>query len=216
MNEAAADGTRTGVQILVVAPDSEVGAAVVQLDRHVADRMSQIEADATSCSVRRLRDRAQVEALAVEELHTGQHHGRELRTLALDERQHVFGAHGFLAGTRPDFEHRSVRSESVQLYMRCDGVAVRRERILFDEDLRAFASWAVEGREHQVQVHRQRVHRDDFERLCTDQPRQRRRETLVIGQPRPLRFEVTVDGALRPAVQLLLNDARDRLRLQSE
>ena len=38
----------------------------------------------------------------------------------------------------------------------------------------------------------------------------------MIVQPGPRRFEVTLDGALRPAVQLFLDDAADRLRLQPE
>ena len=51
VHEAAADGAGPGVQVLVVAPHGEVGAAVVQGDRDVADRVREVEADEAALRV---------------------------------------------------------------------------------------------------------------------------------------------------------------------
>ena len=45
VDEAAGHCARSGVHVLIVAPDREVGAAVVQLQRQVADRMGESETD---------------------------------------------------------------------------------------------------------------------------------------------------------------------------
>ena len=50
--------------------------------------------------------------------------------------------------------------------LRRDGMPVRRERAVLDQDAAARATRCIEAREHQVQVDRQRVHRDDFLRVC--------------------------------------------------
>ena len=139
-----------------------------------------------------------------------------LRAFALDQRQHVFSAHGLLAGARADLEHRVVRIEAVQPRLRCDRVAVRRERVLLDQDLRALARRAVEPREHQVQVHRQRVHRDDFERLRADERRERRREALVVAQPRSLDSKWPSTARCAQLSSSSWTTLADCFRLQSE
>ena len=135
---------RARIQILVAAPDGEIDVPIVQLEWHVADGVSEVETDATTCAARLLCDRAQIEALTVEKLNARQHHCRDLRAFALDQRQHVLGAHGFFAGPGSDFQHRARRVESMQADLRCDGIAVRRERMLLDEDLRALARRTIE------------------------------------------------------------------------
>ncbi len=55
VHEAPADGAGAGVQIFVAAPHGEIRARVVQRERHVADRVRQIEAHATAVSAGRRR-----------------------------------------------------------------------------------------------------------------------------------------------------------------
>ena len=59
---ARGDPART-VQILVGSPDREIGVAVVQVHRHVADRVRQVEADPAALPARQRRDRREVEEL---------------------------------------------------------------------------------------------------------------------------------------------------------
>ena len=61
VHEAAADGAGTRVQILVAAPDGEVGIPIVQLQRHVADGVREVEAHARAGAARRGDQRRQVQ-----------------------------------------------------------------------------------------------------------------------------------------------------------
>ena len=63
VHEAAGDRARPGIDVLVVAPDREIGAAVVQRQRQVADRVGQVEADRRALGAGQARDRRQVEGL---------------------------------------------------------------------------------------------------------------------------------------------------------
>ena len=77
VHEAAADRARSRVEVLVAAPDGEIGAPVVQRERHVADRVRKIEADARSRALRRVaiaRGRARS---PVQVLHARQQHERD-------------------------------------------------------------------------------------------------------------------------------------------
>ena len=58
-----------------------------------------------------------------------------------------------------------LRVEAVPGDLRGDRVPVRGEGAGLDEDAAALTGRAVEARQHQVQVHGERVHRDDFIRL---------------------------------------------------
>src|SRR5690606_22881644 len=75
---------------------------------------------------------------------------------------------------------------------------------------------SIKARQHQMQVDAQRVHGDDFARQGACQTRQPWCELLVIGDTRPLGAEMRVHGERRPRVELLPNNMRNILRLQTE
>jgi len=78
VHETAADGSRPCVQILVTAPDGEIRLGVVQRELEIADRVREIEADATACRTRRLCDRREIEGLPGAELNARPQHERDL------------------------------------------------------------------------------------------------------------------------------------------
>ncbi len=53
VHEAAADGAGAGIEIFVAAPHGEVGIPVVQVQRHIADRVREIDADGGADAARR-------------------------------------------------------------------------------------------------------------------------------------------------------------------
>jgi len=85
-----------------------------------------------------------------------------------------------------------------------------------DEDAGACALRAVKAREHQVQIHRERVHRHDFVRMGATQCREARGEILVIGHPRPPSLFVRLHRKARPLLELLVHPLAGRERLQPE
>ena len=91
------------------------------------------------------------------------------------------------AGARPELEQRRARIEPVPAQLRLDGVAIRGERVALDEDLVALRRRPEERREHQVQVHGQRVHRDDLVALRAHELGEQRRELRVIVEPAAVR-----------------------------
>ncbi len=230
MDETAADGAGARVQILVAAPNGEVGAGVVDRERHVADRMGEIEADAAAVPLRRRSVRGEVEPLARQILHAGQQNERDALALFREQRLVPLTVELEAARARPDLEQGRARIEPVPAQLRFHGVAIRREDVALDEDFVALRRGSEERREHQVQVHGQRVHRDDLVALRADELRKRRRELHVIVEPaavrgperaraaarRPRIREVTVDAQRRPTVQLGLNDAAGRSRHEAE
>ena len=84
---------------------------------------------------------------------------------------------------RPRQNQRFVRIEPVMDDLRFDRVGVGRERRLFHQDLAARFRRPIKRRHHQVEIHRQAVHADDFVRLGADQPRRRFAQRFVIGIP---------------------------------
>ncbi len=110
----------------------------------------------------------------------------------------------------------SLGVESVPGDLRGDRVAVGGEGARFDEDAAARPARTVEARQHQVQVHRERVHGDDFARVRPGERRQPRGQVLVIRHPRPPRLLVPEHGEARPVVELGADDVAGGERLQAE
>ena len=165
VHEAAADGTRPGVQVLVAAPHREVGVRVVQRERHVADRVREVEAGDAAVRVRGARDARQVKHLPGAILHPGPQHQRDLSAVRGEARLDVRFRHGVFAGARGELEQRALRVEAVPGDLRGHRVPVRGEGAGLDEDAAALTGRTVEARQHQVQVHGERVHRHHFIRL---------------------------------------------------
>src|SRR5215468_9202941 len=85
MHEATADGARSRVQVLVAAPNGEVGRIAMQSERHVADRVREVEADRAAVASRQARERADLEPLAAQVLHARQEDQRDALTFALEQ-----------------------------------------------------------------------------------------------------------------------------------
>ena len=82
----------------------------------------------------------------------------------VDLRFDVLDAQRLLAGARRELHQRFSGIELVPGELAEDGVPIRGECAGLDEDLVAHADRPVERGHHQVQVHRQRIHGDDFAR----------------------------------------------------
>ena len=133
-------------------------------------------------------------------------------------------------GARPELEQRRARIEPVPAELRLDGVAIRGERVALDEDLVTLRRRPEERREHQVQVHGQRVHRDDLVAMRAHEIGEQRRELRVIVEPaavrgtqgarpaprRPRVGKMTVDAERRPALELRVDAASGRARHEAE
>ena len=87
--------------------------------------MREIEADGTPETLCAASDRGQIEALAAQVLHTGQHDCGERTGLALDQLTDVIGANDIFAGARPDLEQSGRRIETVMADLRCDRITIR-------------------------------------------------------------------------------------------
>jgi hypothetical protein len=135
MHEATRDGAGSGVQVFVVAPDREVGARVVNRERHVADRVREVEADTAAVALCGRRVRSEVEPFAGEILHAGQQHERDALAVLREQRFVARAVELEAALTEADLEQRNARIEPVPAQLRLDGVAVRRERVALDENL---------------------------------------------------------------------------------
>src|SRR6185312_17390819 len=81
VHERATDRAGPAVEVFVAAPDREVGAAVVQSQRQVADGMGEVEAYGAAMPVRECGDCLEVERLPGAVLHAGQHHQRDTRAV---------------------------------------------------------------------------------------------------------------------------------------
>ena len=79
------------------------------------------------------------------------------------------------------------RVEAVPLELGGDGVAVGGKGAGFDQDPGSAALGPEEARQHQVDVHRQRVHGDDFMRACARQVCQSGGEVFVVRNPGTVR-----------------------------
>ncbi len=171
VHEAAGDRAGTGVQVLVRAPHREIDIPVVQLQRQVADGMRQVEAGDGADVVRGARDARAVEGLAGAVLHARPQHQRELAAELVDLRFDVLDAQRFFAGARRELDQRFLGFELVPGELPEDGVPVGGERAGLDQHLVAHADRPIERGHHQVQVHGERIHRDDFARQRAGQVR---------------------------------------------
>src|SRR6185436_14960501 len=183
VHEAAADGAGPRIEILVAAPDSEVWRVAMQRERDIADRVSEIEADRAAVPPCRARELADVEPLAAQVLHAGQEDQRDTVALALEQRVEPLPVELERAAPGTELEQGVAGVEPVEPQLRLHGVAIGRERVALDQNLEAALGRAEEAHEHQMQVHGERVHRNDFVRLRTDELRERSAEAFVIVEP---------------------------------
>src|SRR5687768_5208214 len=212
----AADGAGTCIYVLVVAPHGEIRAAVMQGDLDVADRVRKVEADEAALRVPGPRDRREVETLSGQVLHARQQDRRDARAVTLDRADDVLCPKQCLARAGCELDQVARGIAAVEAHLRFGRVAIRRKGALLDQERAALPGRAIEACEHEVQVDRERVHRHDFLRACTDQSRERRRGTLVIRHPRPSPGEVSLDRKRAPVLHALRHVALSELWLDAQ
>jgi hypothetical protein len=103
-----------------------------------------------------------VQRLAGEEVHAAKHDQRDRFAFALDERFDIAMAKRVLAASWRHGDDGFVRFKTALLHVRLDGVHVGRKAWLFNQNSEALLVGLIERRHHQVQVHREAVHHDDF------------------------------------------------------
>ena len=189
VHERAAQPSGSGVQVLVVAPDGEVGAGIVQGELQIPHPVGEIEPRHAPALMRRAGQRGRIERLAAEEVRRPDEEQRNRFVQVPD---------GILAARDLDQRIR----EAVERRLRSQGIAIGGEGALLEDDAVPLPGGSIEGDEQEVEVHRQRVHHHHFVRQRAGEARDRRGEQLVIRQPRPLSFVVALHAALSP-VQLL-------------
>ena len=121
-----------------------------------------------------------------------------------------------LAGAWLEADHGLGGVEAVEAGLAGDGVGVGGEGRVLDHDLESLAGGAVERDEEQVQIDRERVHRDDLAGQGPDEASGRFAELLVVGVPGVASGEVGVNREGAPVVELLLDGGGGRLRHQAE
>ncbi len=100
--------------------------------------------------------------------------------------------------------------------LRLHRILIRRKSSALDQNLVSLRRRAIERRHHQVQVHRERIHHDDFARLRSHQLCGLLRQQPVIGHPRVLRMKMAFHAKLRPVLQCLVEIRTRRFGLQPE
>ena len=124
----------------------------MQVNRYIADRMREVEADRAAVTRAERGDRSQIEALAGGVLHTRPQDQRDAIAFA---RQHVFDLRridGVLARHRRQFNQIRGGITAMKADLRCHGVAIRRERPRFDQDLATRCRRPIEADHHQMQI----------------------------------------------------------------
>ena len=216
VNKAARDGARAAVEILVRTPHCEIHAPVVQLQRHIARRVRQVEPDRATLLMRQPRHLLQVIQLTREKIHAGQHHQRDLIALVGQRALDVLRSDGVFAVARLENHERVARVIAVMLQLAFDCVRVGREGWIIDQDLIAVFGWPIEADHHEVQVDGQAVHHDHFARQSADQPRPGLAEQIMVRIPRRVALEMSVDRRISPVVHFLLDHGPRRFRLQAQ
>ena len=123
MYECAADRTGSGIQILVGAPNREIGRPVVQCKRHIANRVGEIEPNSASRSFGQPAEPGHIEYLSVVILHTGQQQQRSASAMLIKQCFEIIAVKFIVVAGFP-FEHRISWIETVQANLRHHGVTV--------------------------------------------------------------------------------------------
>ena len=135
--------------------------------------LRQIETDRASTLSRQRCDFLDVKQLTCEKVQPAHHRDRDLLAVLVERSLDVLLSNRELAFARSRQNKHLLRIQFVMNDLRFDRVRVGRESRLFHQDLEARFRWPVKRRHHQVNVHRQAVHADDFVRLRAGEPRRR-------------------------------------------
>ncbi len=152
----------------------------MEVHGHVARRVGEVPADAGAGFACGVCDRRNVEELSRAIVDAGEEHEGDLVAPVADERTDIVGAQRVLAVARLGADQVLVRVQAVVGDLALHGVRIGRERGVLNDDLRARAGGSVEAGQHQVQVHREAVHHDDFFGQCADEACGAVAEDLVV------------------------------------
>ncbi len=216
VHEGAGDRAGSGVEVFVAAPDGEIDAAVVQLQRKITDAVREVEADHAALRVRPVDEPLQVESLAGAVLHAGpQDQGDAMAVFGQRAFDRCVGDRsvGFVAF---DLDQVGGRVETMETDLRFHRVAIGREGPGLDQDGGSFGRRPVEADHQQMQVRRERIHRHHFRRQCADALGQRIAHEGVVGHPGVAPLEVPLDAVLGPVVELFHQRRARGFRLQAE
>ena len=175
----------------------------MQVEREVPGAVSDVESHRAAPLAGALGDGAQIECLTGEEVGAS---NEDQRDGVVDELAGI--------GAAGHFDDRV--GEAVEAGLRGDRIPVGGKGAFLDEDFVASRRGPVERDEEQVQVHRERIHRNDFALARAGDACERRGDELVIGHPRPLAREVALDGLAGPGVQLLFDVGAGPFRHEAE
>ena len=216
MHETAGHRARSGVHVLVVAPDGEVGAGIMQAQRQVAGSVGMVEADHRAGGVAQAHDLRHVERLPGAILHARPQHQRQARAVLGDgllDRGHREGAVGLI---RLHFDQIGVRVEAVEAHLRLQRIAVGGKRPGLHQDRRPLRRGPVEADHHQMQVGGERVHRHHLRGQGAHGGGQAVTHQRVVGHPLAGPGEVSFHRLDRPFLQHFLHVAARRLGLQAQ
>ena len=216
VHETPSHTSRTPIQIFVAAPNCKIGAPIVQPQRNVPRGVGEIESNDAAFLVPRSGDASNIECLTGDVIHPAKQNDGDRMPFAVDEQIDIFLAHAGFAGTRLQLHQRRCRIKTMKANLRLQRVLIGRKRSSLHQNLVASCRRPIERRHHEVQVYRQRIHYDDFRRICPHQLRSLLRQQSVIREPRILPSEVALNAQFRPIPEFLLQVRRYAFGLKSE
>ena len=107
-----------------------------------------------------------VKGLPAVVIHAAEHDQRDPFAFFSEQLFDIFGANGRFARARADFDQRGCRVVTVIADLRLHGVLIGGKSVRFDEDFVSRRRGPVKRNHHQVQIHGERVHHDDFVRAA--------------------------------------------------
>src|SRR5436189_5563090 len=103
-----------------------------------------------------------------EKVYATKHYYRQSVGMLVDKMDNVFGSNCELAFARAREDERVFRIEPMVYDLGFDSVGVRRESRIFHQDFEARLCRPIKRCHHQMNVHRDTVHADHFDWLCTN------------------------------------------------
>ena len=149
-------------------------------------------------------------------LNAGQQHDCQRFTLLANQVTQRTATERRLPGFRFRNHQRLGRVKTMVQNLRLSHLIVRRKRMFLNQDFMPRFRGAIKRGQHQMQVHRQAIHHDDFVRFCSDQVGHRLGQTFVIRHPRVFRFEMSSHAQTLPLFQFCLHEPRCSFRLQAQ
>lgn len=122
MDEYCSNGTRSGVDVLVVAPYSKVDVPVVELQIHIAGGVRTVPADQNTFRVSMFRDSWDVKILSGIELYAWKQYQSSLRRMAVYGLEDVFCGNSARRLIGLNQNHGLFRIETMQRDLRLNSI----------------------------------------------------------------------------------------------